>query len=374
MSRTTIHNITVKSEQLAIDNKDRGVPEIVEYTLKNTSAATASICRIFFDYLPVQYLYCETSDIKTDQYIVPEFLINRFRTLPIIQSDKPIPLNLIVGTLNVKNTSNKEISVYSKDIKFKNGPNLTVNDRSRLLILEPNKYIDINIRIAVATPLYTAATTNKSSKINFLSLAYPLQYKMLDYRRISVLHDNELDQFFTNEPSVIKQSNSDKILYYTNKDERVSDFIKETSDSINKLDEYFNSSSMIDEKKLYKTENMHPEEFFISFKTYGTVKAKKIFLMAIEDTINVIKNMTFQYDDKFIAYLPSHYVYLLYDELKSVYPGIKIFFNVAYNGYNENHLYIDAKYDEAMGMINEVKKKIIGMFNNMSKEISMLKS
>lgn len=326
ISKVLIDDTSAEAKDLNINP-----PEIITFKLTNASCALANLLRVFINYLPVKYLHCDVSDIKTNQYVLGENIISRVRLIPILQNT---PLDTRV-TIFYNNTTNDSVFVYSKHIK---GKPISINGQSRILKLNPKSQIEINMIVKESND-----SNNKNFGISMLQTA--LKYEILDYQRIYYLKDNEIGEAYIK--SHKKQDK--KILYYN--DEKYKDVAKvfkkgyqqtssDEQQALNKLDEYFDDVMYDNKLVTFTAEQIFPTEFLLNFKTYGNIDVKQLFSKSFDNLIKIYENLNITEEGngyKIETY--EHVVGFLYDLLKQN-TETDVVMHIKYMGYKTTIFYV----------------------------------
>lgn len=328
--KTEIKNIVInKEKQSDLNKNDLCVPEIISFELHNSNYSMANLIRSFINYLSVKYLHCNIKDIESTQHVITDNLIQRIKLIPIIQ-------NIKVGTqlnINVTNKSDNSQVVTTKHIN-----DISMNERFRIIILEPKNSIKINMTIKQTIPkIVNNEVTNSDNKNSGISLLQtPLEYKILDYQRIYLLKNREVTEVY------IKTLNekTDNVLFITKKeDEEISKaFIKSSgivNHDINKLNEYFDKVLLRENLETYYTEQMMGSKFFLKFKTYGNIKCKQLFFDAFDNIIHIYKDLKFEDEgnNNYIVTTYEHIALLLDSVIKEKDPNAIM--RIIYFGYNK---------------------------------------
>lgn len=110
--------------------------------LKSNEAFANAIRTVFNDELLVKYLDVSIFNIITnDKYILPDNLIERIASIPLMQNTNITKKY----KLQIVNNSNDIIKVYSKDLKaMDNSKSIDFNQNILICTLKPNKYLNIN--------------------------------------------------------------------------------------------------------------------------------------------------------------------------------------------------------------------------------------
>lgn len=371
----SISNIIVTKSIIPSINKTNP-PEIITYNLKKASCGLANLLRVFIDYVPVKYLYCDHADIKTDQYIILDEIIGRISQIPILQD---IPINTQV-TLQHKNNDNSS-PVYSKYIKTIKGQNVCINDFFRLLILDKNKYIKINMTVKTTSIKFKnvnasssyAISPDKDNKYQGITLLQKMmRYEILDYIRIFIFKNDELKECYVKYNNIASSKVNSKTLYYVDKKyDTVIDSFKRNnknpnSSEINKLDEYFDEIIYNKDLEIFTVEQIFPTEFLLSYKTYGNIPVKQLFKNAFDNLIEIYKNIIIYKENdgyKIITY--EHVAAYIFDRLKILYEDINVVMQVRNVGYNTILFYLEAENGE------ELIKKTIQYIINLLLELKM---
>ena len=110
--------------------------------IKSNEAFANAIRTVFNDELLVKYLDVSIFNINTDdKYILPDNIIERIASIPLIQNTN----NNKKYKLQMTNNTNDIIKIYSKDLKsVDNSKNNDFNPNILICTLKPNKYLSIN--------------------------------------------------------------------------------------------------------------------------------------------------------------------------------------------------------------------------------------
>jgi DNA-directed RNA polymerase subunit L len=115
----------------------------LQFQLLNSNEAFANAIRtVFNDELLVKYLDVSIFNINTDdKYILPDNIIERIASIPLIQNTN----NNKKYKLQITNNTNDIIKIYSKELKaVDNSKNNDFNPNILICTLKPNKYLSIN--------------------------------------------------------------------------------------------------------------------------------------------------------------------------------------------------------------------------------------
>lgn len=350
-------------------------PETISFKLKNASCALANLLRVFINYTPVKYLDTEPLHIISDQYVFVDKLLNRINQIPILQSVAVDTQVLLSGY----NNGPIEIFLYSKDIKTKNGQSICINDSFRILELQPGKHIKINMKVKTTevrflkndeVSLQHYNSFNKNFGITLMQT--PLEYRILDFERVSIIHDNEVKEMFA--PNIGSNTrgtrdNKTKTLFYTDKKYAdIAKYFKKDSDKrsseINKLDIFYDEVTFDKDLVTYTNEQIYPKEFSLKLKTYGNIDAKLLLHKSFINLITLYKNIKIipeQLGYKIITY--EHIAVFLYDRLKIIYPQLNIVMHIENIGYNNIIFYLD----DGETLIKKTIMHIIEMLNDIKK-------
>jgi hypothetical protein len=131
------YKVSAKHRHL-LPNRDRYK---VSFKTKYLHIANA-IRRVLLNELPVMTLYANYDDVVVNNYATTsDWIANRLKLIPITQDHKDL-----TGTLEYLNSTGENITVYTKDIKFKDAKNEDIMDCNiPIVVLEPDCYINVKI-------------------------------------------------------------------------------------------------------------------------------------------------------------------------------------------------------------------------------------
>lgn len=360
MSNTKLTKLSIKKLIYPKELQYKFVPEYVKFCLNNSCCAIANLIRVVLSgYLPVIHLNFNVEIIQTDECVILPDLLSRVQSIPINQNT---PLNARF-TLYKKNETQNSIWVYSSDIE---GYDKLCNGKFRIMRLDIGKYVKINL-----TMISGNSFTSPSN-----SLIQTYTYKILDFKPIKFLDSQEysvIDTYISRK-DYKKSDKRKKNLYYNDKKcEEMLKYYKRGAESsaINKLDESFDEFIYIKDLQLYLSTMAYPEEFKLSFVTYGTIDGGHILEKAIKYIISeYTDNFALVYIDNYINYKgPVHLAYTLLDRMKMLYPKELITMNQPYHTENNINFYIDTEISDQKKIIQDGIKDLVGIMKNLLKSL-----